>query len=114
MSNLTNYKVRFTVRENNCNPSSPIVELVLDKPINTFTVHTLMTLKNLADSNCLWVDPHDGHPPVLVRIFYSQYFSRWIATTSKDNRECNNLLRLPIYFGARSENGKVFYDSCNQ
>ena len=104
--------VRFTVRDDNCDSSSPIKELVLDKPINGYTVHSVSSLKGLADKGQLWVEPHDGHPKARVRIFYSYAYGRWIATTLADNRQCNNLLSLPIYYGYSRQGEVTYYQSC--
>ncbi len=92
------YYVKGTVREDSCNKNSAITHLVLEQVYGNFGIHDVGSLKGLADQGLLWVRIPGWYNEAKVRIYYSSFYRRYIATTSADNTQCNNLLALPIYY----------------
>lgn len=102
-----------TVRENVCDEKSAIASLVLDRSYENYQVHMIEGLKDLAEAGLLYTQPMDGHSSARVRIFYSAYYARWIATTRSDNLQCNNLLMLPIYYPQSKQGTTTYFDICS-
>ena len=111
---MTKYFVKATERENVCDSRSAIKSLALDQNFNGVNIYAIHDLKGLADAGMLYVNSVETSPkPVRVRIFWSTYYSRWIATTRADDYACNNLLSLPIYYPKTSGYGSsVTYTYC--
>lgn len=108
------YNVTSTVRSRDCDPSEPIVMLAVDRApfTNGFTVLNLSDLKPLADSGLIQSTcPRTGQI-AKVRIFYSDYFERWIATTSRDSTTCDNLLSKPIVRAISREGSVSYFQYC--
>jgi len=105
------YFVKATYREKDCDSRSPISKLHLDKTFNGYYGHVIKDLVGLADQGKLWVKTGPYCSGVMVRIYYSYAYSRWIATTHADNTECNNLLSLPI-FSSAYKGSNVTYSVC--
>jgi len=105
------YFVTATYRENDCNSNSAIKKLHLDPSYDGRYGHDLKTLKPLADKGQLVVKTHAYCNGVKVRIFESKYYGRWIATTSADDKLCNNLLSLPIFYNSTSV-GTTYFHQC--
>ncbi|HXH75041.1 MAG TPA: hypothetical protein VNJ08_08755 [Bacteriovoracaceae bacterium] len=105
------FLVNATIRDNACDENSPIYQLQLDQKYGAYDVHLIETLKPIADRGQLWTLPRLGYPKAKVRI-YQAWNGRWIATTSADNRQCNNLLSLPITYGFRTEGTVLYFQSC--
>lgn len=107
------FMVIATVREDSCNNSSPIRQLVLDQAYEgSYTVFDIEKLKPLADREKLYTISHDGYPSARVYIYWNSYFKRWIASTRADYTQCNNLLALPIYYPASQTTESINYRSC--
>ena len=108
-----NYEIVKTVRSRDCDQNAPIIKLVFAQEYKGFRVHDLEDVKPLADQESLYVRCQRTHRSVLVRIFYSSRYSRWVATTDADNVECNNLLSLPISRPSRRDETTTYYESCS-
>jgi hypothetical protein len=107
------YYVIATVRENACNKDSSISQLVLNQQYSNFTVHNIEQLKILADQGRLFTQATRNFPEARVRIFWSMYFKRWVATTRADLVQCNNLLELLIYYPTSSDTHSVKFGLCD-
>tara|TARA_Y100000296_G_scaffold80764_1_gene106790 strand:+ start:250 stop:588 length:339 start_codon:yes stop_codon:yes gene_type:complete len=108
---ISKYFVEATYREEDCDKYSPIVKLHLNEKYNGFYGHPVKELKNLADSGKLFVKTGPHCNGVKVKIYYSYAYSRWIASTVADSRECNNLLTLPIYSSSYT-GSNITYSVC--
>lgn len=91
------YYIKGTYRERPCDRNAAIAGGVLEQKYNGYTVHSLEDLKPLADRHELYVRGTYGCPAARVRIFWSYTYRQYVATTSADDRVCNNLLSLPIF-----------------
>lgn len=107
----SNYYVEATYRETDCDKYSPISKLHLDKTYDGFYGHLVKDLKSLADSGRLFVKTGPYCSGVKVKIYYSYTYSRWIASTVADSKECNNLLSLPIY-SSNYTGSNITYSVC--
>lgn len=108
-----NYYVKATYRENNCDRNSAIAGLVLTQKYDGYTVHDLKSLKPLADAGMLWVDPHAPCGSVKIRIYWSDTYRQYVATTRADGIQCNNLLALPVYYPASKDGSTTNYSVCS-
>lgn len=101
-----------TFRFNNCHKDSGIKGLILNQKFNGYTVHNVENLKGLADAGLLRTHPTCSVGSVPVRIFWSKYHQRYIATTLADAVECNNLLSLEVYYPYSSDGTTSYYSQC--
>lgn len=104
------YYVDGTYRENDCDENSAIKGLKLSALFNGFTMHDLKDLKQLADLGMLWVNV--ATYPVRVRIYWSETYRQYVATTRADGIQCNNLLSLPIYYPSSKNGTTVNFAQC--
>lgn len=102
------YYVEATYRENDCDRNSPITKLHLNKILDGFYGHQVKNLKPIADAGRLVVKTGPFCTGVKVKIYYSYAYSRWIASTVADSRECNNLLSLPVYSSLYRGNNNTY------
>lgn len=102
-----------TFRFDSCRKNSGIKGLVLDQKYNGADVQNVENLKGLADAGMLRTHPSCPVGSVPVRIFWSSYYQRYIATTLADAVECNNLLSLKIYYPSNSSGGMNYYSECS-
>lgn len=101
-----------TFRFDSCRKNSGIKGLVLNEKYNGCDVQNVENLKGLADSGLLRTHPSCAAGSVPIRIFWSSYYSRYIATTLADAVECNNLLSLKIYYPSSSSGGMNYFSQC--
>lgn len=108
------YNVVGTAREKNCDQKSDIIALVLDRKYINGEVEMLQTLKHLADSHLLWVKvgPQWACKEVRVEIYFSPHFNRWIARTTADSVQCDNLKALPVYGVSNRAQAMTYYNVC--
>lgn len=107
------FYVKATYRDNPCDSSSPIAGLVLDSKYNEFTVHSVQNLEQLANNKQLAVYSEGCGKNVYVNIYFHRTYQRWVATTTADGLECNNLLSLPIYYPASKQGTTTTYNQCS-
>lgn len=107
------YYVIGTYRYDNCHKNSGIKGLVLDRKYGSGDVHSVENLKQLADAGLLKTHPSCLYGSANIRIFWSEYYRRYIATTRADDSECNNLLSLKIYYPSSSDAGMNYYSQCS-
>ncbi len=102
------FKVNATVRKIKCDKNSSITHLVIDPAYNGYTVHSLESLKPLADRKLLYVDLPGYAYDVLVEIYWSSKLGVWVARTNADSVLFNNLDQLPIYASSTGS----YYEVC--
>lgn len=109
---MSYFHVIGTVREWDCDKSAAISSLILDQSWNAYTVHTVANLKDLSDRKLLLsICPRTGKF-AHVRIYWSPFHRRWIATTNADDTTCDNLLSKPIYKAVSSSATVVSFATC--
>lgn len=86
-----------TTRVRDCDRTAAIFTLVLASLYKGNSEHTIESLKPEADRGLLWSRCRKTGNMAKVRIFWSSYYQRWIATTRADDTVCDNLLSQPIY-----------------
>jgi hypothetical protein len=85
--------INATERFRPCDKDAGIKRLV---PDGSGKAYDLINLKDLADRGQLWTLPRRFYPSAKIRIFWHPTYRRYVATTLRDDLECNNLLSLPI------------------
>ena len=88
--------VNWTIRQNDCDASSPISHLGLTPSYLGRSASDLKTLKPVADAGNLWSRCRLTGRTAMVHIRFSVLWNRYVATTLSDNVTCNNLLSQPI------------------
>lgn len=102
------YEVKMTVRSRACDKNAPIDQLIADQNV----IETVEKWKPYADRSLLCVRCKHTGKLVLVYIYWSQAYGRWVATTERDGLECNNLLSLPICKVTNKVGSTSYFDTC--
>lgn len=110
---MPSYYVTATTRDVDCDSRTAISQLVLDEQYKGSQVWSVRSLYDLANQHSLFSKCDHTGKVALVRIYWSATHSRWIATTNRDNTQCDNLLSKPIMRATKTDGTTTYYNTCS-